>query len=101
VIQKLRRYILLACLLTDSLTFYIQYIDPELHTVRSYYPDFVFIDENEKYVIVEVKGDDKWDDAVVLKKKEYVEQIAVASGMRYEMVKGSEVEAREYRKLLR
>lgn len=81
--------------------FYIQYIDPELHTVRSYYPDFLFQDEHGAYVIVEVKGDDKWDDAVVRSKKEYAEQIAVASGMRYEMIKGSEVQNREYRKLLR
>jgi len=81
--------------------FFIQYIDPELHTVRSYYPDFLFQDESGAYVIVEVKGDDMWDDAVVRSKKEYAEQIAVASGMRYEMIKGSEVQNREYRKLLR
>lgn len=81
--------------------FYIQYIDPELHTVRSYYPDFLFQDESGAYVIVEVKGDDMWDDAVVRSKKEYAEQIAVASGMRYEMIKGSEVQNREYRKLFR
>ena len=80
--------------------FYIQYIDPELHTVRSYYPDFVFIDQDGKYVIVEVKGDDKWDDAVVLSKKAYAEQLADNSGMRYEMIKGSEVNDGQYRKLL-
>lgn len=69
--------------------------------MRSYYPDFLFQDDTGTYVIVEVKGDNKWDDPVVLSKKEYASQIAVASGMRYEMIKGSDVEAGEYRKLFK
>lgn len=81
--------------------FYIQYIDPELHTVRSYYPDFLFQDKDGAFVIVEVKGDNMVDDPVVVAKKEYASQMAVAAGMRYEMIKGSEVENREYRKLFK
>lgn len=81
--------------------FYIQYIDPELHTVRSYYPDFLFQDKDGSFVIVEVKGDNMVDDPVVVAKKEYTSKMAVAAGMRYEMIKGSEVENREYRKLFK
>ncbi|MBK24687.1 MAG: type III restriction endonuclease [Halobacteriovorax sp.] len=81
--------------------FFIQYIDPEQHSVRSYYPDFIFEESDGSYVIVEVKGDNMVDDPVVQAKKEYASQMAVAAGMRYEMIKGSEVENREYRKLFK
>ncbi len=84
--------------------FFIQYIDPDSHTVRSYYPDFVFVreepDGNEKYVIVEVKGDHQIDAAVVRAKKDFAEQIAVASGMEYQIIKSSDADARSYRMLL-
>lgn len=83
--------------------FYIQYIDPESHTVRSYYPDFLFVTEEngqEKYVIVEVKADYQMDDPVGLAKKEYARQIAVASGMDYRIIAASEAEKRNYRTLL-
>ena len=36
--------------------FLIRYIDPESHTVRSYYPDFLVKLKSEKYIIIEVKG---------------------------------------------
>jgi type III restriction enzyme len=75
--------------------FLIRYIDPESHTVRSYYPDFLIkiktTDNSEKYVIIEVKGDNKIDDEVVRAKADYASQIAVASGMSYKIIKGSEV----------
>ena len=84
--------------------FFIQYIDPESHTVRSYYPDFLFLreeqDGTEKYVIVEVKGDHQIDDAVVQAKKEFAHQIAVASGMEYQMIKSSDADNRAYRTLM-
>lgn len=84
--------------------FFIQYIDPESHTVRSYYPDFVFLrvepDGSEKYVVVEVKGDHQVDNAVVQAKKEFAEQIAVASGMEYQVIKSTDADARKYRVLL-
>lgn len=71
--------------------FYVQYIDPDSHTIRSYYPDFLFQDKEGNFVMVEVKGDHKTDDPVVLAKKAFAEQMAGASGIRYEVVKGSEV----------
>lgn len=79
--------------------FFIQYIDPETHSVRSYYPDFLFIDENGVYNIVEVKGDNMVDDPTVQAKKEFAQQMAVASGMTYQMIKASDVTKRGYRKL--
>lgn len=77
--------------------FVIHYIDPESHTVRSYYPDFliklVTDDGSEKYIILEVKGDNKIDDTIVKAKAEYARQIAGASGMSYIMMKGSDAMA--------
>jgi hypothetical protein len=75
---------------------YIQYIDPESHTIRSYYPDFLFQKEDSSYVIVEVKGDNKIDDPVVLAKKEFAEQMAIASGMTYKIIRGSDVNKDNY-----
>ena len=80
--------------------FFIQYIDPETHSVRSYYPDFVFVDDNGIYNIVEVKGDNMVDDPTVQAKKEYAEQLATVSKMTYQMIKSSDVMQRGYRKLL-
>lgn len=80
--------------------FYIQYIDPESHTVRSYYPDFLLQKDDGTYVIVEVKGDNMIDDPVVQAKKEFAKQIATASGMEYQTIKGSDATNRHYRMLL-
>ena len=76
--------------------FLVKYIDPESYTVRSYYPDFLVklktSDGTDDYIILEVKGDNKIDDAVVQAKAKYAGQLAGASGMRYEMIKGSEAQ---------
>lgn len=37
--------------------FYIHYIDPEAHTQRSYYPDFLVEMQNGQFYIVETKGE--------------------------------------------
>lgn len=76
--------------------FYIQYIDPDSHTIRSYYPDFIIQKEDGSYVIIEVKGDNKIDDPVVQAKKQFAEQTAVASGMTYQVIKGSDANAGHY-----
>ena len=49
--------------------FYIQYIDPESHAVRRYYPDFLMQKDDDSWVIVEVKGDNKIDDDIVCTSK--------------------------------
>lgn len=79
--------------------FFIQYIDPDSHTVRSYYPDFVFEKEDGSLVIVEVKGDNQIDDPVVQAKKEAAEQVAIASGMTYRIIKGTDAVAGRYQAL--
>lgn len=84
--------------------FFIQYIDPDSRTVRSYYPDFIFQREEPdgrlKYVIVEVKADNQIEDAVVQAKKDFAQQIAVASGMEYRLLKSTDADKRNYRILM-
>ena len=79
--------------------FYIQYIDPESHTVRNYYPDFLFQKEDESYVIVEVKGDNKIEHPVVQAKKQFAEQMADASEMTYKIIAGSDANSGNYSSL--
>lgn len=56
--------------------------------------------EDGTYVIVEVKGDNKIEDPVVLAKQEFAEQMATASGMTYKIIKGSDAEKDRYNFLL-
>ncbi|WP_417594297.1 TnsA endonuclease N-terminal domain-containing protein [Parasphingorhabdus sp.] len=79
--------------------FFVQYIDPDSKAVRSYYPDFLFERDDGKWVIVEVKGDNMIDDPVVKAKQQYAEQMAIASGMEYHMIKGSDADAHSYQSL--
>jgi len=72
--------------------FFIQYIDPDSHTVRCYYPDFLVQKDDGTYLIVEVKGDNMIDNNVVQAKTSYAQQIAGASGMDYRMIKGTDAE---------
>lgn len=69
--------------------FYIQYIDPETHAVRSYYPDFLVELHNGKRFILEVKADFQLDDKVVLAKASATREMAKASGMDYRLVPSS------------
>ncbi|WP_221563164.1 TnsA endonuclease N-terminal domain-containing protein [Alkalihalobacillus sp. TS-13] len=71
--------------------FYIQYIDPESNTVRSYYPDFLIEKHDGKMLIIEVKGDNKIDDPVVQSKEKAAREIASASEMDYKIIAGSQV----------
>ena len=102
--QRVKKIYFTGMLTHGQSDFFIQYIDPDSRTVRSYYPDFVFVreesDGSEKYVIVEVKGDHQIDDAVVQAKKDFAQQIAVASGMEYRIIKSSDADERRYRMLM-
>lgn len=69
--------------------FFVQYIDPESNVVRNYYPDFLVQKTDGSYLIIEVKGDNKMDDPVVLAKQKYAAQVAAASQMTYHMVRSS------------
>lgn len=64
----------------------IQYIDPETHTVRSYYPDFISFLDDDTIQIVEVKGDNKIDDIIVKAKADAAAELAIESKMDYKMI---------------
>lgn len=76
--------------------FFIQYIDPESHTIRSYYPDFLLQKVDGQYFIIEVKADNQIDAPVVLAKRDFTEQIAKASNMQYIMIKASDAQKGHY-----
>ena len=102
--QRVKKIYFTGMLTHGQSDFFIQYIDPDSRTVRSYYPDFIFQREEQdgslKYVIVEVKADNQIEDAVVQAKKDFAEQIAVASGMEYRILKSSDADSRRFRMLL-
>jgi hypothetical protein len=102
--QRVKKLYFTGMLTHGQSDFFIQYIDPDSRTVRSYYPDFIFEreepDGSTKYVIVEVKDDTKIESAVVQAKKEFAQQIAVASGMEYQIIKSTDADKRHYRVLL-
>ncbi|MBF6650216.1 TnsA endonuclease N-terminal domain-containing protein [Methylobacter sp. BlB1] len=78
--------------------FHIQYIDPETHAVRSYYPDFLFQKEDDTYVIVEVKADYQIEDPIVMAKRDFAEQMATASKMTYAIMPSTKTS--DYKELL-
>lgn len=84
--------------------FFIQYIDPVSHTLRTYYPDFLFqrkeADGTLKYVIVEVKADNEIENVVVQAKKEFASKIAVTNGMEYHILKSSDADKGLFHALL-
>lgn len=80
--------------------FYIQYIDPDSHMVRTYYPDFLIHKKDGTYVIVEVKADGFIDDPVVQAKKQYARQIAAASNMEYRIIKATDARDRHFQSLI-
>jgi len=102
--QRVKKIYFTGMLTHGQSDFFIQYIDPDSQTVRSYYPDFIFQREEPdgslKYVIVEVKADNQIEDAVVQAKKDFAQQIAVASGMEYRILKSSDADKRHFRVLL-
>lgn len=99
--QRVKKIYFTGMLTHGQSDFFIQYIDPDSRTVRSYYPDFIFQREEQdgslKYVIVEVKADNQIEDAVVQAKKDFAQQIAVASGMEYRLLKSSDADKRNFR----
>lgn len=63
--------------------FYVHYIDPELHTLRSYYPDFLVELDDGKFYIVEIKGENLIDKASTQAKIQYAKEMYTASGLEY------------------
>lgn len=73
-------------LTSDKTEFCISYIDPESNVLRTYYPDFLAQKKDGSYIIIEVKGENKIDDAVVKAKARSAAELAEASAMQYLMV---------------
>jgi len=69
----------------------IQYYDPEAGRIRQYYPDFLARMQDGSYQLIEVKGDDKIDDNVVKAKAEAALEMALASGVEYKLLAGSQI----------
>jgi hypothetical protein len=68
----------------------IQYIDPETHSLRNYYPDFVAMMKNNTIQIIEVKGDNKLDDPLVKAKQAAAIELATESNdIEYIMLPGN------------
>lgn len=98
--EKVKRLYFTGMLTHGQSDFFIQYIDPDSHTVRTYSPDFLFERDDGSYVIVEVKADNQIEDAVVQAKKDFAQQIAVASGMEYRLIKSTDADHGHYRVLM-
>lgn len=69
----------------------IQYIDPETNAIRSYYPDFITMLDDDTIQIIEVKGDNKIDDTVVQAKAAAAREMASASKMEYLMLASTRI----------
>lgn len=63
--------------------FYVHYIDPESHSLRSYFPDFLVEDTAGKFYIVEIKGRNLISHPTTRAKEEYARQMATLSKMEY------------------
>lgn len=79
--------------------FFIQYIDPETHAVKRYYPDFLMQKSDGSWVIVEVKRDDQIDNHVVQAKATATRQRANASDMSYRIIPGTHAQSKRYQTL--
>ncbi len=69
----------------------IQYIDPETNVIRSYYPDFITTLEDGTIEIIEVKGDNMIEDAVVKAKADAAAEMAKVSKINYRMIPSTEI----------
>ena len=66
--------------------FRINYIDPDTHGVRSYYPDFLILTKSGEWLVVEVKASINMNDPIVLAKQEFAETVLKASNIQYKMI---------------
>lgn len=81
--KEIKRVFFMGQLTHGQSDFYVSYIDPESHTVRKYYPDFLVQKFDDSWVMVEIKGEDKLNDVVVQAKKKYAEDMAEHSSFSY------------------
>ena len=55
--------------------FLVRYIDPDLHALRSYYPDFLVEMDSGNFCIIEIKGENLIPDADTQAKAEYASRM--------------------------
>lgn len=89
--EKVKEIYFTGMFTSNQSEFYIQYVDPDSNRLRKYYPDFIAKFEDNTYEIIEVKGDNKIDDAIVNAKKEAALEIATESDMKYTIYKSSTI----------
>lgn len=97
--EKVKKVYFTGMLTHGQTDFFIQYIDPESHTVKRYYPDFLVQLEDESWLIVEVKGDNLIEASVVQAKAQYARQLASASNMTYRIIKGTDAEKGDFQQI--
>lgn len=73
----------------------IQYVDPESHRIRNYYPDFYVKTSDGTIELIEVKGDNMIDDETVLAKAAAARDIADASKIEYGIIAGNFIMERD------
>lgn len=69
----------------------IPYIDTQSKCLRHYYPDFIARFEDDRYQVIEVKGDHMLDDPVVKDKEEAAKIFTGESGVEYLMIPSSHI----------
>ena len=94
--KKVKKVYFTGMLTHGQSEFYVQYVDPETFSVRSYYPDFLVQKKDDTWIIIEVKRDDQIDEPVVKAKAYYANQLASENQMTYKIIKGTDAGASQY-----
>ena len=71
--------------------FRFHYIDPDSHTVRCYYPDFLVIHKDGRLGVIEVKGEKWLGDAVTKAKTKYASSAIAGQNAYYKLIAGKAV----------
>ncbi len=69
----------------------VQYIDPESNIIRNYYPDILVFFNDGRVKVIEVKGDNQINDAVVEAKALAAIDLTERSKMEYQIAPSSEI----------
>ncbi len=84
--DKVREVYFTGMLTHGQSDFYVSYIDPESNLLRHYYPDFLLRMDDDSWVMVEVKGENQIDNAVVQAKKDFASAFAGVCKMSYHLI---------------
>ena len=87
---KIKELYLTGMLVHGQSDFHVAYIDPESYLLRHYYPDFLILLEDNTWMMIEIKGEDQIDNAVVQAKMDFACNLAEASKMVYKLVPSKE-----------